>query len=57
MRRTSTEEPVHGAQREERRAGEAGLVTVVIPCYNQARFLGEAIESVLSQSHPGTSRS
>jgi glycosyltransferase involved in cell wall biosynthesis len=27
------------------------LVTVVIPCYNQARFLGEAIESVLSQSY------
>jgi glycosyltransferase involved in cell wall biosynthesis len=29
----------------------AGLVTVVIPCYEQARFLGEAIESVLSQSY------
>src|SRR5215212_6403385 len=28
------------------------LVTVVIPCYNQAHFLGEAIESVLSQSYP-----
>jgi len=27
-------------------------VTVVIPCYNQAHFLGEAVESVLSQSHP-----
>src|SRR4051812_16000050 len=27
------------------------LVTVVIPCYNQARFLGEAIESVLRQTH------
>jgi glycosyltransferase involved in cell wall biosynthesis len=27
------------------------LVTVVIPCYNQAHFVGEAIESVLSQSY------
>jgi glycosyltransferase involved in cell wall biosynthesis len=25
---------------------------VIIPCYNQARFLGEAIESVLKQTYP-----
>ncbi len=30
---------------------EGGLVSVVILCYNQARFLGDAIESVLSQTY------
>ena len=30
----------------------AELVSIVIPCYNQARFLNEAIESVLSQTYP-----
>ncbi|HEY6711852.1 MAG TPA: glycosyltransferase family 2 protein [Rubrobacter sp.] len=28
---------------------EGGKVSVVIPCYNQARFLGEAMQSVLCQ--------
>ena len=27
------------------------LVSVVIPCYKQAAFLGEAIRSVLGQTH------
>jgi glycosyltransferase involved in cell wall biosynthesis len=30
---------------------EGGKVSVVIPCYNQARFLGEAIQSVLWQGY------
>jgi glycosyltransferase involved in cell wall biosynthesis len=33
------------------RVGKAGFVSVVVPCYNQARFLAEAIESALSQTY------
>jgi glycosyltransferase involved in cell wall biosynthesis len=30
---------------------KAGLVSVVVPCYNQGRFLAEAVESVLCQTY------
>src|SRR5437762_12255189 len=30
---------------------EFGLVSVIIPCYDQAHFLHEAIESVLAQTY------
>src|SRR5690349_16338543 len=39
-------------QRDSMTTREPELVSVVIPCYNQAHFLGETIESVLSQSYP-----
>ena len=32
--------------------GEPSLVSVVIPCYKQAHFLGHAIESVQRQTYP-----
>ena len=32
-------------------APEAGLVSIIIACYNQAHFLGEAIESALGQTY------
>jgi glycosyltransferase involved in cell wall biosynthesis len=38
--------------RRDRAPAFAELVSVVIPCYGQAHFLGEAIESVLAQSYP-----
>ncbi len=28
------------------------LTSVIIPCFNQAKFLGEALESVFAQTHP-----
>jgi glycosyltransferase involved in cell wall biosynthesis len=33
-------------------AADAPLVSVIIPCYRQAHYLGEAIESVIAQTYP-----
>ncbi len=38
--------------RRDRSAAFAELVSVVIPCYRQAQYVGEAIESVLAQTYP-----
>jgi glycosyltransferase involved in cell wall biosynthesis len=38
--------------RRDRSPAFAELVSVVIPCYGQAHYLGDAVESVLAQSYP-----
>jgi glycosyltransferase involved in cell wall biosynthesis len=38
--------------RRDHSSAFAELVSVVIPCYQQAQYVGEAIESVLAQTYP-----
>ncbi len=38
--------------RRDRSPAFAEMVSVIIPCYQQAQYVGEAIESVLAQSYP-----
>ena len=35
-----------------RPAPPSALVSIIVPCFNQAEFLGESIESALAQTHP-----
>src|ERR671933_2460451 len=44
--------PASSRDTESERREKAGLVSVIIPCYKQAHFLAEAIESVLEQTYP-----
>jgi glycosyltransferase involved in cell wall biosynthesis len=48
---TGAAREIDGSRPYSRGRPEGGKVSVVVPCYNQARFLGEALESVLSQGY------
>jgi glycosyltransferase involved in cell wall biosynthesis len=42
----------HGDPGDRTIGAQSRLISVIIPCYDQGRFVGEAIESTLRQSYP-----
>ena len=51
-RSNHADESTHDVQRGDSSESISGLVSIVIPCYQQAHFLPDAISSILRQTYP-----